>query len=160
MFSMVYVPLYDTLGTEAVSYIINQSEYPSLPSPDPLLMLICFTVSFPASMSLVTCDTADKALAMLEKVKETPSLKCIVLWQPITEEVAAKAKETGVDVITFQAFLVCFGGWMLQDSNHLISTSHLCYFAGKRKTEIAEACGKPFIISSVREYISPLDTTV
>ena len=26
MFSMVVVPLYDTLGTEAVSYIINQSK--------------------------------------------------------------------------------------------------------------------------------------
>ena len=27
MFSMVSVPLYDTLGTEACTYIINQSKY-------------------------------------------------------------------------------------------------------------------------------------
>lgn len=67
-------------------------------------------ISFTASMSLVTCDTKDKAMSMLENVKDTPTLKWIVIWEPISDELLDKAKETGVDIVTLQEFLVSFLG--------------------------------------------------
>ena len=50
MFSMVVVPLYDTLGTEAVSYIINQSKVMYLH-----VRLVSIVLVDNLKMSLIVC---------------------------------------------------------------------------------------------------------
>uniref|UniRef100_A0A671L6F3 Long-chain-fatty-acid--CoA ligase n=1 Tax=Sinocyclocheilus anshuiensis TaxID=1608454 RepID=A0A671L6F3_9TELE len=57
-YSMVVVPLYDTLGPDAIRYIINRAE-----------------------ISTVICDKAEKAAVLLENIErgDTPGLKTIIL---------------------------------------------------------------------------------
>jgi len=82
MYSMTYVPLYDTLGAEACSYIINQT-----------------------SMSMVICDTEKKLQMILDTIDNTPSLKTAVVLQPISNELRVLAKEKGIDVSTYDEMI-------------------------------------------------------
>lgn len=80
-YSMVIVPLYDTLGPEACSYIIDQAE-----------------------IATVICDKEDKVIPLLDSRAQTPSLKCIVHICPtLSDETRAKAKKQGIDLISFSA---------------------------------------------------------
>ncbi|XP_069123934.1 long-chain-fatty-acid--CoA ligase 5-like isoform X1 [Argopecten irradians] len=78
MYSMVLVPLYDTLGPEACSFIINQ-----------------------ADIELVCCDKNVKVQNVLNRIKETPQLRMIVLIEPPTPENVAKARDCGIELIQF-----------------------------------------------------------
>jgi long-chain acyl-CoA synthetase len=77
-YSMVIVPLYDTLGPEACTYIVNQAE-----------------------ISHVICDNEEKVKALLDQQHLTPTLRCIVHMQPVSDETRRKAAEKKIDLITF-----------------------------------------------------------
>ncbi|XP_021358594.1 long-chain-fatty-acid--CoA ligase 1-like [Mizuhopecten yessoensis] len=80
MFSMVSVPLYDTLGTTACSFIINQ-----------------------IGITHVVCDKAEKAKTLLASVDTTPSLKCIILIEEPTAELVQQAAEAKIEIKEFSA---------------------------------------------------------
>ncbi|XP_051530008.1 long-chain-fatty-acid--CoA ligase 5-like [Myxocyprinus asiaticus] len=80
-YSMVAVPLYDTLGPEALVFIINR-----------------------AKISIVLCDKQDKAetlLANCEK-KLTPVLKTIILMDPFDAALSERGSKCGVDVLNLK----------------------------------------------------------
>ncbi|KFV82204.1 Long-chain-fatty-acid--CoA ligase 1 [Struthio camelus australis] len=80
-FSMVVVPLYDTLGTEAITYIVNK-----------------------ADLSLVFCDKPDKAKLLLTSVEkgETPVLNTIVIMEPFGMDLVERGKKCGVEVFSMR----------------------------------------------------------
>ncbi|KAH0509918.1 Long-chain-fatty-acid--CoA ligase 6 [Microtus ochrogaster] len=95
-YSMVVVPLYDTLGPGAIRYIINTAD-------------IC----------TVIVDKPQKAILLLEHVekKETPGLKLIILMEPFEDALKERGQKCGVDVKSMQAIepprpddlsIVCF----------------------------------------------------
>uniref|UniRef100_A0A8B9YWX6 Arachidonate--CoA ligase n=1 Tax=Buteo japonicus TaxID=224669 RepID=A0A8B9YWX6_9AVES len=80
-FSMVVVPLYDTLGTEAITYIVNK-----------------------ADLSLVFCDKPDKAKLLLTSVEkgETPILNTIVIMESFGMDLVERGKKCGVEVFSMK----------------------------------------------------------
>ncbi|NXN72470.1 ACSL1 ligase, partial [Himantopus himantopus] len=80
-FSMVVVPLYDTLGTEAITYIVNK-----------------------ADLSLVFCDKPDKAKLLLTSVEkgETPILNTIVIMESFGADLVERGKKCGVEVFSMR----------------------------------------------------------
>ncbi|NXF93864.1 ACSL1 ligase, partial [Eubucco bourcierii] len=80
-YSMVVVPLYDTLGTEAISYIVNK-----------------------ADLQLVFCDKPDKAKLLLTGVEkgETPILNTIVIMEPFGTDLVERGKKCGVEVFSMK----------------------------------------------------------
>ncbi|XP_040832379.1 long-chain-fatty-acid--CoA ligase 6 isoform X1 [Ochotona curzoniae] len=85
-YSMVVVPLYDTLGPGVIRYIINT-----------------------ADISTVIVDKAWKAGLLLEHVekKETPGLKLIILMEPFEEALQERGKKCGVLLKSMQAVEDC-----------------------------------------------------
>ncbi|KFQ54381.1 Long-chain-fatty-acid--CoA ligase 1 [Pelecanus crispus] len=80
-FSMVVVPLYDTLGTEAITYIVNK-----------------------ADLSLVFCDKPDKAKLLLTNVEkgEAPILNTIVIMESFGMDLVERGKKCGVEVFSMR----------------------------------------------------------
>ncbi|XP_051834176.1 long-chain-fatty-acid--CoA ligase 6 isoform X2 [Antechinus flavipes] len=76
-YSMVVVPLYDTLGPGAIRYIINT-----------------------ADIATVICDRPEKAILLLENVerKEIPGLKFIILIEPFEKDLKERGKKCGVEI--------------------------------------------------------------
>ncbi|KAJ8408767.1 hypothetical protein AAFF_G00245850 [Aldrovandia affinis] len=76
-YSMVVVPLYDTLGPDAIRYIINVAE-----------------------ISTVICDKQEKAQVLLGNVErqETPDLKRIILMDPFDHFLVEHGEKCGVQV--------------------------------------------------------------
>ncbi|XP_061473056.1 long-chain-fatty-acid--CoA ligase 6 isoform X2 [Rhineura floridana] len=85
-YSMVVVPLYDTLGPGAIRYIINT-----------------------ADISIVVCDKPEKARILLENVekKETPGLKCIILMDPFEKDLKERGQRCGVHIQAMQEVEDC-----------------------------------------------------
>nr|XP_054340127.1 long-chain-fatty-acid--CoA ligase 1 isoform X4 [Pongo pygmaeus] len=81
-YSMVVVPLYDTLGNEAINYIVNKAE-----------------------LSLVFVDKPEKAILLLEGVenKLIPGLKIIVLMDAYGSELVERGQKCGVEVTSMKA---------------------------------------------------------
>ncbi|XP_069049190.1 long-chain-fatty-acid--CoA ligase 1a isoform X1 [Lepisosteus oculatus] len=79
-YSMVSVPLYDTLGTEAIKYIIEK-----------------------ATISTVICDVADKARLLLDCVSgaEHP-LKTVILMEAFDAELVARGRQCGVEILSLK----------------------------------------------------------
>uniref|UniRef100_A0A7N6ADR5 Arachidonate--CoA ligase n=1 Tax=Anabas testudineus TaxID=64144 RepID=A0A7N6ADR5_ANATE len=75
-YSMVVVPLYDTLGPDAIRFIINT-----------------------ADISTVICDKVEKAQVLLENVerKETPGLKRIILMDAFDSALEERGRNVGED---------------------------------------------------------------
>ncbi|NWV29285.1 ACSL1 ligase, partial [Origma solitaria] len=80
-YSMVVVPLYDTLGAEAITYIVNK-----------------------ADLSLVFCDKPDKAKLLLTSVEkgETPILNTIVIMESFGVDLVERGKKCGVEVFSMR----------------------------------------------------------
>ncbi|KAF3704162.1 Long-chain-fatty-acid--CoA ligase 5 [Channa argus] len=80
-YSMVAVPLYDTLGSEALVFIIDQAE-----------------------ISTVLCDNQSKAETLLQNKEsgQTPVLKTIVIMDPFSPELVERGTKSGVDIISMQ----------------------------------------------------------
>ncbi|KAF6083631.1 acyl-CoA synthetase long chain family member 1 [Phyllostomus discolor] len=81
-YSMVIVPLYDTLGTEAITYIVNKAE-----------------------LSVVFVDKPEKANLLLEGIenKLTPGLKIIVVMDSYGSSLVERGKKCGVEIISMKA---------------------------------------------------------
>lgn len=77
--STVIVPLYDTLGPHACSFIINQAE-----------------------IKIVICDKEEKAKSLLEKRDDTPGLKHIIVVNGFSNETKELAVEKGVELKTLK----------------------------------------------------------
>uniref|UniRef100_A0A3Q3W9J6 long-chain-fatty-acid--CoA ligase n=1 Tax=Mola mola TaxID=94237 RepID=A0A3Q3W9J6_MOLML len=86
-YSLVSVPLYDTLGTEAISYIIDK-----------------------ASLSTILCDVVDKVDLVLSCVKDKKhSVKTIVLIETPSVELISRGQQAGIHIISLQEMEVsCF----------------------------------------------------
>ncbi|NXF31007.1 ACSL5 ligase, partial [Nyctibius bracteatus] len=80
-YSMVAVPLYDTLGPEAIVYIVNK-----------------------ADISIVICDKPDKAEILLENCEQekTPCLKMIILMDLFDKELKDRGAKVGVEILALQ----------------------------------------------------------
>ncbi|XP_005387819.1 PREDICTED: long-chain-fatty-acid--CoA ligase 5 [Chinchilla lanigera] len=78
-YSMVVVPLYDTLGAEAIVHIVNK-----------------------ADISTVICDTPQKASVLIENVEKslTPSLKLIIVMDPFDDDLKQRGEKCGVEVLS------------------------------------------------------------
>uniref|UniRef100_A0A8C5RUB4 Long-chain-fatty-acid--CoA ligase n=1 Tax=Laticauda laticaudata TaxID=8630 RepID=A0A8C5RUB4_LATLA len=76
-YSMVVVPLYDTLGPGSIRYIINT-----------------------ADISIVVCDKPEKARVLLEHVerKQTSGLKSIILMDPFEKDLKERGQRCGVQI--------------------------------------------------------------
>ncbi|XP_051536544.1 long-chain-fatty-acid--CoA ligase 6 [Myxocyprinus asiaticus] len=76
-FSMVVVPLYDTLGPDAIRYIINTAE-----------------------ISTVICDKTEKAKVLLGNIErgETPGLKSIILMDAFDSQLVEEGQKCGVHI--------------------------------------------------------------
>ncbi|XP_062442956.1 long-chain-fatty-acid--CoA ligase 6 [Rhea pennata] len=76
-YSMVVVPLYDTLGPGAIRYIVNTVD-----------------------ISIVICDKPEKAQVLLGHVErgETPGLSTIIVMDPFETELRARGARCGVRV--------------------------------------------------------------
>ncbi|XP_059180384.1 long-chain-fatty-acid--CoA ligase 5 [Centropristis striata] len=80
-YSMVAVPLYDTLGPEALVFIIDRAE-----------------------ISTVICDNQKKAETLLQNLEkgQTPVLKTIVIMDPFSPELVERGAQCGVEVVLLQ----------------------------------------------------------
>ncbi|XP_040848048.1 long-chain-fatty-acid--CoA ligase 5 isoform X3 [Ochotona curzoniae] len=78
-YSMVAVPLYDTLGADAIVYIVNK-----------------------ADINTVICDTPQKASVLLGNVENglTPGLKIIILMDPFDEDLKQRGEKCGVEILS------------------------------------------------------------
>jgi len=75
-YSFVSVPLYDTLGDEAINFILLQTE-----------------------LKLVVCDDSSKALHLMNS---NTSLKHIVVIEKITDEARSRAADINVQIMSFE----------------------------------------------------------
>ncbi|NXV40401.1 ACSL5 ligase, partial [Uria aalge] len=80
-YSMVAVPLYDTLGPEAIVYIVNKAE-----------------------ISVVICDKPEKAQILLENCEQekTPGLKTIILMDLFDKELKDRGAKVGTEILALQ----------------------------------------------------------
>uniref|UniRef100_A0A674B834 long-chain-fatty-acid--CoA ligase n=1 Tax=Salmo trutta TaxID=8032 RepID=A0A674B834_SALTR len=80
-YSMVAVPLYDTLGHEALEFIIKK-----------------------ADISTVLCDKQNKAETLLENCEkgEMPELKTIILMDAFDTKLTARGAKCGVDILSLK----------------------------------------------------------
>uniref|UniRef100_A0A673AX40 Long-chain-fatty-acid--CoA ligase n=1 Tax=Sphaeramia orbicularis TaxID=375764 RepID=A0A673AX40_9TELE len=80
-YSMVAVPLYDTLGPEALVFIIDRAE-----------------------ISTVLCDNQNKAETLVQNREkgQTPVLKTIIIMDTFDPELVERGKKIGVDVVSLQ----------------------------------------------------------
>ncbi|XP_063051820.1 long-chain-fatty-acid--CoA ligase 6 [Engraulis encrasicolus] len=83
-YSMAVVPLYDTLGVEAMVHILDMAE-----------------------ISLVLCDKEEKAVALLANKEGglTPSLSCLVLFNPFSEALLTRAQQCGVELLRLEELM-------------------------------------------------------
>uniref|UniRef100_A0A3Q3QCY5 Arachidonate--CoA ligase n=1 Tax=Monopterus albus TaxID=43700 RepID=A0A3Q3QCY5_MONAL len=84
-YSMAVVPLYDTLGLEAMVHILNLAE-----------------------ISLVICDREEKAASLLENKEKGRTLKlsCLVLFNDFSDAFAERAKNCEVEVLKLEQLMV------------------------------------------------------
>uniref|UniRef100_A0A8C2ZRM1 Long-chain-fatty-acid--CoA ligase n=1 Tax=Cyclopterus lumpus TaxID=8103 RepID=A0A8C2ZRM1_CYCLU len=143
-YSLVSVPLYDTLGTEAISYIIDK-----------------------ASISTIVCDVEDKANLVLDCVRHrTHSVKNIVLMETPSVDLVHRGQRAGIHILSLQEMeppqpedmaLICFTsgttgnpkGAMLTHRNVVSNCS-----AFIRMTEVSVSC--PLSCSDVHISFLPL----
>ncbi|KAM6952652.1 long-chain-fatty-acid--CoA ligase 1-like isoform 1-T2 [Lycodopsis pacificus] len=79
-YSLVAVPLYDTLGTEAIGYIIDK-----------------------ASISTIVCDVVDKANLVLDCVRDRKhSVKNIVLMETPSVDLVHRGQQAGIHILSLQ----------------------------------------------------------
>uniref|UniRef100_A0AAQ5XS82 Long-chain-fatty-acid--CoA ligase n=1 Tax=Amphiprion ocellaris TaxID=80972 RepID=A0AAQ5XS82_AMPOC len=84
-YSMAVVPLYDTLGLEAMVHILNLAE-----------------------ISLVICDREEKAASLLENKEKgmIPNISCLVLFDDFSEALVERAEKCEVDVLKLEQLMV------------------------------------------------------
>ncbi|XP_059202027.1 long-chain-fatty-acid--CoA ligase 1-like isoform X2 [Centropristis striata] len=79
-YSLVSVPLYDTLGTEAIGYIIDR-----------------------AAISTIVCDVVDKVNLVLDCVRDKEhSVRTIVLMETPSDELVNQGQQAGIHILSLQ----------------------------------------------------------
>ncbi|KAG8004266.1 Long-chain-fatty-acid--CoA ligase 1 [Nibea albiflora] len=79
-YSLVSVPLYDTLGTEAIGYIIDK-----------------------ASITTIVCDVVDKVNLVLDCVKDKEhTVKNIILMETPSEDLVNRGQQAGIHILSLQ----------------------------------------------------------
>ncbi|XP_030620571.1 long-chain-fatty-acid--CoA ligase 1 [Chanos chanos] len=77
-YSLVCVPLYDTLGTEAIAYIVDK-----------------------ATISTVICDVAEKAKMLLDCVSgREHSVKTVILMEEFDSDLVTRGQENGIEILS------------------------------------------------------------
>uniref|UniRef100_A0A8C5H0Y1 Arachidonate--CoA ligase n=1 Tax=Gouania willdenowi TaxID=441366 RepID=A0A8C5H0Y1_GOUWI len=96
-YSMVVVPLYDTLGPDAIRFIINTER-------NKYYLTKYLLNSHSTCISTVICDKTQKAQVLLENVerRETPGLRRIILMDAFDAALVEQAKGCGVHVQALQ----------------------------------------------------------
>uniref|UniRef100_A0A8C7GJ74 Arachidonate--CoA ligase n=1 Tax=Oncorhynchus kisutch TaxID=8019 RepID=A0A8C7GJ74_ONCKI len=86
-FSMAVVPLYDTLGEEAMVHILNLGK-----------------------ISLVICDKEEKAESLLGNKEKgaTPTLSCLVLFNDCSDAIVERGKNCGVEILELAQLMGSF----------------------------------------------------
>ena len=79
MFSMVLIPLYDTLGKESMNFILEQTQ-----------------------LKLIVCDDSTKAMQLMGF---KGNLEIIIIVDEITQGVRDKAKESNIKLFSFKEVL-------------------------------------------------------
>ena len=106
-YSMIVVPLYDTLACNALSYIMNQGERDGFTS-----FLVChyyntYSSSFLTAEIQVVVVGRDNIRTLVEKANEYPGLKYVISIDPtVPEDVATMAKERNIELRTFDQVIV------------------------------------------------------
>uniref|UniRef100_A0A4W5K9B3 Arachidonate--CoA ligase n=1 Tax=Hucho hucho TaxID=62062 RepID=A0A4W5K9B3_9TELE len=108
-YSMVAVPLYDTLGHEGLEFIIKK-----------------------ADISTVLCDKQNKAETLLENCEkgETPELKTIILMDAFDTELTARGAKCGVDIMSLQEVEVLYCMTAYRDPPKPEDLSIICFTSG------------------------------
>uniref|UniRef100_A0A8C9EXK5 long-chain-fatty-acid--CoA ligase n=1 Tax=Pavo cristatus TaxID=9049 RepID=A0A8C9EXK5_PAVCR len=108
-YSMVVVPLYDTLGPGAIRYIVNT-----------------------ADISTVICDKPDKARTLLDHVerKETPGLSSIILMDPFEKELTERGRHCGVRIQSMQEVEVGLRSLLIHVPPRPEDLSIVCFTSG------------------------------
>uniref|UniRef100_A0A3B3QNR3 Long-chain-fatty-acid--CoA ligase n=1 Tax=Paramormyrops kingsleyae TaxID=1676925 RepID=A0A3B3QNR3_9TELE len=84
-YSLVAVPLYDTLGTDAIGYIIDK-----------------------ATISTVLCDVPDKVRLILDCVSgREHSVKTLIVIEPFDADLVATGKKCGIEILSLKETEVC-----------------------------------------------------
>uniref|UniRef100_A0A3Q0RAT9 Arachidonate--CoA ligase n=1 Tax=Amphilophus citrinellus TaxID=61819 RepID=A0A3Q0RAT9_AMPCI len=115
-YSMALVPLYDTLGLEAMVHILNLAE-----------------------ISLVICDREEKAASLLENKEKgtTPKLSCLVLFNDFSQAFVERAKNCEVEVLKLEQLMVSSGRGALNPRISFAAQGHcnnvLFIYPGKPK---------------------------
>lgn len=79
-FSLVAVPLYDTLGADAIHYIIHK-----------------------ASIQTIVCDVADKVELVLQCIQDQEHpVRTIVLMQAPSAELVSRGQQSGIHILSLQ----------------------------------------------------------
>lgn len=79
-YSLISVPLYDTLGTEAISYILDKT-----------------------CISTVVCDVPEKAKLLLDCVSgQQHSVKTLILIENFDADLVSRAQQCGIDIISLR----------------------------------------------------------
>ncbi|CAG11523.1 unnamed protein product [Tetraodon nigroviridis] len=97
-YSLVAVPLYDTLGREAIGYIIDKETLARSRS-------LSTVRSVPATISTLICDLPEKAWMVLDCINgKGKSVKRIVIMGPFQSELVERAEECDIEIISFEDF--------------------------------------------------------
>ncbi|KAG1934576.1 long-chain-fatty-acid--CoA ligase 1b [Pimephales promelas] len=79
-YSLISVPLYDTLGTDAIRYILDKT-----------------------GISTVVCDVPEKASLLLDCVSgKQHSLKTLILLQDFDADLVSRGRQCGIDIISLR----------------------------------------------------------
>uniref|UniRef100_A0A3P8QL98 Long-chain-fatty-acid--CoA ligase n=1 Tax=Astatotilapia calliptera TaxID=8154 RepID=A0A3P8QL98_ASTCA len=100
-YSLVAVPLYDTLGADAIDYIIDR-----------------------ADISTVICDVPEKARMILDCVSgKARAVKMIILIEAFDSDLVTRAKENGIEILSLKEleYFKC---------NRRISVALICFTSG------------------------------
>uniref|UniRef100_A0A3B4BCG4 long-chain-fatty-acid--CoA ligase n=1 Tax=Periophthalmus magnuspinnatus TaxID=409849 RepID=A0A3B4BCG4_9GOBI len=136
-YSLISVPLYDTLGTEAISYIIDK-----------------------ASISTIVCDVEEKINQVLECVSnKTHSVKTIILMQAPSGDLISKGQDADIEIISLQEmeFVLSF---MYNVKNHNCDKlfKHLSVFcSGNPKGAMLTHCN---VVSNCSAFIKTTRNSV
>lgn len=81
-YSMVPVPLYETLGTEATKHILNECE-----------------------IATVVCDKGDKLKKLLGIKSEIPYVQRVIVIEPVADDIRSAAEKAGLTILSYQDVL-------------------------------------------------------
>uniref|UniRef100_A0A668AZH8 Arachidonate--CoA ligase n=1 Tax=Myripristis murdjan TaxID=586833 RepID=A0A668AZH8_9TELE len=117
-YSMAVVPLYDTLGLEAMVHILSLAE-----------------------ISLVICDREEKASSLLDNKEKgiTPTLSCLVLFSDFSDALEERAKKCGVEVLHLSQLMVSTGSFVIQQEDVSISYLPLAHMF-ERMIQVSMFC--------------------